>query len=291
MAKKQNKASKKNIDTNIEASAIVARATESIIEGDLEQFLNEIADEANTIEAAAEEMPVVEAPVVEAKVTTAAQAAPVIHHEPIVVEGDFGEMLKEITTEARENTSAQIRLAFNHRADFELAKNPEGEKMQANLKGYEKKLSALGACAVLIASRVDTDFINREVSAGNRFNVYAIDKVNDIVSALESGVMRNAVNKAIMQSLFKFRAAGIAFTGVAAIAATSDKVKVEKALTALLVRHTVSAATAPTQSSSTMSALQTLGVVVNRGSKKFPEWQLTDTPQTRRLEAVLGMAA
>jgi len=70
----------------------------------------------------------------------------------------------------------------------------------------------------------------------------------------------------------------------------SDKVKVEKGMTAILVRHSVAASTAPTQTSSTMNALQTLGVVVNKGSNKFPLWELTEAPVTHRLAELLKVA-
>jgi hypothetical protein len=263
----------------------------------LEALLAETETQANEVEAAAETMP--DAPVEEAKAPATkkkgskkkaeskdeATPAPFV---PVVIDGDLGALVDAVSEDDRKNMAAKVHAEFDARQKFEAMKNAENEKIQTNLKNYASKLGSLGAAGILTAISVDPAFINREISAGSRFNVYAIDKVNDLVAALETGVMRNAINIAIMKSLFKFRAAGVAFTGIAANAAVSDKIRVEKAMKDLLVRHTVSAATAPTQASSTMAALHTLGIVSNRGSKKHPHWELTDTPQTRRLEALLA---
>lgn len=204
------------------------------------------------------------------------------------VPGDFKEMTEAVEDADKTVMAAAVQSEFDRRLSFELTKNPGNEKMKTNLAGYAKKMTTLPLAGVLCATDIDPGFINREISAGKRYNVYAIDKVNDILSRLETGHGKNEINAAVMRSLFKFRAAGVPFTGLMAVAAASDKVKVEKAMEALLVRYTVSPNTAPTQASSTMNALQTLGIVINRGTAKFPVWVLTDTPQTRRLEEVLA---
>ncbi|AWV14862.1 hypothetical protein A3862_04550 [Methylobacterium sp. XJLW] len=54
-----------------------------------------------------------------------------------------------------------------------------------------------------------------------------------------------------------------------------------------LLRHTVSASTAPTQASSTMQALETLGIVRREGSARNSTFHLTEAPVTQQLEAVL----
>ncbi|WP_114217455.1 hypothetical protein [Ochrobactrum sp. 3-3] len=54
----------------------------------------------------------------------------------------------------------------------------------------------------------------------------------------------------------------------------------------LLTRHTVSPSTAPTQASSTMQALETVGAVKNVGTERAPVYRLLDTPIAKRLEAV-----
>lgn len=214
----------------------------------------------------------------------ASQAAPA---DPL----PFDEQVAAIDEETRLEKAREIGAAFDARAAFQKAKDPNNEKIHVSLGKARGKLAMPSAAAVLIATSVPSDFISRSVSEGSMFNVYAADKVADLVAALKGGEVRNAINNAILRSLFKFRDAGEAFNGEMAKAAASDKIRVTGAQKNLLVRHTVSSGTAPTQSSSTMSALQLLGIVANSGTAKFPVYQLTDTPQTKKIAEVLKIAA
>ncbi|NKL08407.1 hypothetical protein GFL39_26415 [Rhizobium leguminosarum bv. viciae] len=208
------------------------------------------------------------------------------------VEGVLKEMKAEFEPEAKEGKKAEIVMSFDDRIAFEKAQPGLSSKMIPNLEAEQKKMATIGAAGLFLAMDIDPGFINREVSTGSRFNVYALQKVNDLIVALDGGFMQNAINKAIVQSLFNFRDAGIPFTGNAALAAVSDKVKADRAITKHLVRHTVSANTASTQKSSTMTALKTLGIVENTGARGNEVWTLTDTPATRRLEEIVrGKAA
>lgn len=195
------------------------------------------------------------------------------------------ELIQDVTDADRGQMLTRIEAQFAEREDFERASNPGNGNIQDTLKKQRKKMALPGIAGMMLATNVDPSVINRSISEGKRFNVYAIDKLNDLLHGLNSGHFKNEINQAVMRSLFKFRAAGVPFTGIAAAAAASDKVTVDKTLKALLVRHTVSASTAPTQSSSTMSALQALGVVTNKGSAKYPIWELTNAPVTKALEA------
>lgn len=198
------------------------------------------------------------------------------------------ELVQDVTDADRGQMLAKIEAQFVEREDFERTLNPGNSNIQDTLKKQRKKMALPGIAGMMLATNVDPGIINRSISEGKRFNVYAIDKLNDLLHGLNSGHFKNEINLAVMRSLFKFRAAGVPFTGIAAAASASDKVVVDKALKGLLVRHTVSASTAPTQSSSTMSALQALGVVTNKGSAKYPIWELTDAPVTKALEAKFG---
>ncbi|QNH71652.1 hypothetical protein V1VFAS_035 [Rhizobium phage V1VFA-S] len=208
------------------------------------------------------------------------------------VEGVLKEMKAQFEPEAKEAKKGEIVMSFDDRIAFEKAQPGLSSKMIPNLEAEQKKMATIGAAGLFLAMDIDPGFINREVSTGSRFNVYALQKVNDLIVALDGGFMQNAINKAIVQSLFNFRDAGIPFTGNAALAAASDKVKADRAITKHLVRHTVSANTASTQKSSTMTALKTLGIVENSGTRGNEVWTLTDTPATRRLEEIVrGKAA
>lgn len=198
------------------------------------------------------------------------------------------ELIKAVTEDMRTAMLVSVEAQFDDRAAYERAVNPSNGTIQDKLKGYRTRMAKPGIAGIMIATKIDEAFLNRSISEGKRFNIYAIDKMNDLLHGLNSGHFKNAINIAVMKSLFKFRAAGMPFTGLAAQACASDKVKVDRAMQQHLVRHTVAAGTAPTQSSSTMNALQVLGVVKNTASVKHPVWVLTETPVTQKLEALIA---
>lgn len=198
----------------------------------------------------------------------------------------FDDLLDGVDEDTRRAVSLSILMGLDDRAAFEEVKNPDNDSIQKTLKKLNSALASPTAAAVIDVTGTPVDFMNQ--GGSNRYNVYAIDKLADIVAGLSGGVMRNAINNAVTKSLFRFRAAGESFTGEMAKAAASDKIRIQGAIKAQLVRHTVSAQTAPTQASSTMQALQTLGIVVNKGSVKHPVYELTDTPQTAKLKEILA---
>lgn len=277
------------------SAKIVANAATAL--PDMGEFFNEAATIADNVELNAAELAEAEA-VIEAAAQDAGQAnetpveaeatTDIAEIEPVAhVPGDLKVMKGNFTPEEKEQKKAEIVGEFTARKEFEKAQPTCSSKMIPNLEAEEKKMATIGAAGLFLAMDIDPSFINREVSTGSRFNVYAFQKVNDLIVALDGGFMQNAINRAIVTSLFNFRDAGVPFTGVAALAAASDKVKVDRAMSKHLVRHTVSANTASTQKSSTMVALKTLGIVVNSGARGQEVWSLTDTPQTRRLEEVV----
>ncbi|MER9176355.1 hypothetical protein NKH72_22505, partial [Mesorhizobium sp. M0955] len=192
--------------------------------------------------------------------------------------------------DAIEATKTVIAAAFDDRAAFQRAKDSDNETIHKSLNKSRAKLIQEKSVACLLATSTSPDFITDSMHQGSAYNVYAADKLCDIVGALSGGVLHNAINVAVMKSLFQFRAANEVFTGEMAKAAVSDKIRVQGQIAKLLKRHTVSPQTAPTQASSTMQALQTLGIVVNKGSQKYPAYHLTDSPQTRRMEVALAAA-
>lgn len=198
----------------------------------------------------------------------------------------FAAILAAVADEQATATIAEINKAFDDRATFENTLRPGSTGIQEKLKAGVKKIGTLGAARSILAANVDPNFVNRSLLEGRRFNIYAVDKIADLLLGVSQGRIHNAINSAIVKSLFKFRDAGQPFTGLAALAAASDKIKIEKGMAALLVRHTVAAATAQTQSSSTMNALLTMGAVVNVGSHKSPVWQLTTAPVVAELERI-----
>jgi hypothetical protein len=203
---------------------------------------------------------------------------------------DFTAMLAAISVEDATEMSAKATASVDERASFEAVKDSSNTKIQATLKKVRAGLTNLDAARVLIASNVDPNIFNREVHTGSRYNVYALGKLVDAMNAIgtDGKKVTNAINLACMRSLFQFRANGAQFTGEMAKAAASDKIRVSASISAMLVRHTVSASTAPTQASSTMQALETLGIVKRSGNTRNPNFDLIDSPITARLEQALA---
>lgn len=214
---------------------------------------------------------------------------------PIVSEGpSFRELMLTIDDHDVEMAQRTIAAAIDERAAFERAKKGEGANIERSLKKAREGMAlSKGPTRVLIAAEVDAGFVNRTLHDGSRYNVYAIDKVVDVLRALSSdtGEIKNAINRACMISLFRMRKAGLPFTLDVAKGCASDKFLIDAAVRKHLMRHTVSASTAPTQASSTMQALETLGVVKREGTTRNPTFTLLDTPITRELEQRMLKAA
>lgn len=288
---KQHKVRETQIMTkNIKNAARNTAAATPVVEQDILMELNEDAtpgpDSPEAIAgspAKAKALAPVEADVAEAESETTPAVA---EH----IAGNYLDMMAEQDLTDVKKVFDEISAQFDDRMVFENHKNPANMNIQKTLEKSKKRMCSMGLATTMLVTSVDSSFINRTVTDGSRYNVYAYEKLSDLMAGLQSGVFKNAINVAIAKSLFMFRDAGVVFTGAMAMAAASDKIKVERGVTKLLARHTVSAATAPTQTSSTMIALQTLGVVVNKGTHKFPIYELRDTPATRRMETVLKTA-
>jgi hypothetical protein len=203
---------------------------------------------------------------------------------------DFGTILKSITDEDALIMAHKAGAAIDERMGFEKVKDPTNEKIQNYLKATRAKMVTPSAARVLIATNVDPSILNRSVHEGARYNVYAMGKLSDIIGAVTADKFSigNAINNACMRSLFRFKAGKVQFTGEMAKAACSDKIRVDRAIGEMLLRHTVSASTAPTQASSSMQAFETLGIVKRTGSQKNPNFDLTDAPITAMIERAIA---
>lgn len=247
-----------------------------------------------TIELTGEELQAIEnAEAVEAIESTEAeaevQASSGIEEAPAV---SFMETLEAFAADSDAIDAGRMKLAaaFDERAAFERAKSATNENIQKTIAKGRAKLIEGRSVAVLLAACATPDFVMRSTSEGSAYNVYAIDKVADLVKALSSGVIGIAINRTIIKSLFQFAAANEPFTGDMARAAVSDKIRVQGAIAKLLVRHDVAPSTAPTQASSTMQALSTLGVVRNVGTTRAPVYQLTEEPIVERMKEIAQAA-
>lgn len=185
-------------------------------------------------------------------------------------------------TDARETVVANLA----DRARYEFEENPENDSIQQTLTGLHRKFQTDGVLRSAIVAGLDLDVFNKQEVKAKKRNVYALQKLRDLLYAATTGHFDNAVNIATLKSL-KALDGQYLFTGLVARACASDKVAVDKQVGALLSRHTMSEASASTQSSSTMTALEDLGVVKNVGSRQHPVYALTWTPMCERLMAIV----
>jgi len=203
----------------------------------------------------------------------------------------FATLEGAVTEKQMKDRAAELGAQFDTRMTFENLHRPGNMSIQTKLAKAKARFASLGMAAHTIAASIDPAFVNRSVSEGKRFNVYAFDKLIDVLTGLgATGRVTNAINVAILKSMIAFEAAGVAFTGAEATAAASDKIKVPAAMNKLLTRHNVGATTAPTQTSSTMNALMIAGIVVNTGMGRAPIYSLTDTPAATRIREVFAAA-
>ena len=214
------------------------------------------------------------------------EAAIAASEEPNV---SFLDIFTSVTDEEADIMTMRVMKILDERAEFEKQKNANNSSIQNTIARARRYLAGREQGRFLVACGLDPDELMREKHAGTRYNVYAYLKLGDIVSGLtvNGQQISNAVNLACMRSLFRLRKLGITFDKKTAEAATSKQIHIEHAIAKHLFRHTVSAATASTQASSTMQALQTLGVVRSVGSRN-PVYEVTGSPLAKVIEEAMA---
>jgi hypothetical protein len=209
---------------------------------------------------------------------------------PAIIVKSFDQTVADLNPDHVESEMRFIDHMIKARGDYEITKGKDSaHNIHTTLKKVGARLATPRAARVMLACAVDPKFITRELHDGSAFNVYSLDKLADIVAAVTDGTMRNAINIAIVRTMFNFKRAGEVFNGDFAKAAASDKLRVDLKYRGLMVSHTVSAGTAPTQASSTMQALETLGIVAKTGTTRNPVYTLTDAPIVKKLAQVMGI--
>ena len=276
----------KKIKTQNAAPALVVDAEIEAIVAETQSIEAQAADD-KTLEAAVQAVEAKEDAIAAQANVSKPSSAPGTHvaSEAKTLEEAISSISDEDALEAAKEIGANI----DTRIEWLKTHKPDNTTQAPKLENYRKKLALPSKARTLKATGADLNFMNRNDIEGSLYNLYAIDKVIDLVNALSGDQMNNAINRAITRTLFAFKREGIVFTAEHARAAASDKIRIsDQKIKKILVSHTVSAATAPTQASSTMSALVTLGIVTNTGTKKFPVFVLTDTPATAKLEELVA---
>jgi hypothetical protein len=205
---------------------------------------------------------------------------------PIEAQNDdlsFAERIDAVSQEQTEHMLAALSTGFANRATFEREKSGWNDNIQKTISKAVTKFAAVGIAKQMVAANANGDFMNESEVSGKRRNVYAFDKLHDLLAGASRGHMNNAINQAVAVSLVRCADVKLPFTMEIAKAAASDKCALPVAYVPYMRRHTVSASTASTQASSTMTALEVLGIVKNVGSHRMQVFELVDCALTRAL--------
>lgn len=173
------------------------------------------------------------------------------------------------------------------RAVYEREKHGYNENIQKTLSKLIAKFHNIWISRAMIAGGVNEDFFNESEVAGKRRNVYAIEKVPDFLLMAIGNPGKNPTNVAIITSLFRCAAQQLPFTSDIAKACASDKFPLPVHYQPFVRQHTAAQSTGRSQFSSTMTALEILGVVKQVGGKKAQVWELTDSPMTKAIEQMV----
>lgn len=197
--------------------------------------------------------------------------------------------MNAITSEDAQAFAASSATALDERAEFERVKSPENDSIQRHIKSARSKLATSSVARFMLAASVSVAYFNASERVNARRNIYAILKLADLASSVAFNSDHNAINRCVIASLFKCEKAEIAFTHKLALAATSDKIVVDAPMRKHLTRYTVSASTASTQASSTMSALIAANVVSEYKSEaNETAYKLNDNALVSHLRAAFA---
>jgi hypothetical protein len=158
--------------------------------------------------------------------------------------------------------ASKIRASVAARREYEIAKNAQCDSMLSNLKVFDKTLSNDSLVALLAASNVDADLLNRAERNNARFNIYAFEKVLKDVSI----VTMNHYSKAILHAALLLEASETVLTHADAVVACSLEAKHKDSKRAAIIKKArydkhVALNTASTQSSSSINSLVALNVL------------------------------
>ena len=181
----------------------------------------------------------------------------------------------------------QINKAFAARASYEADKNSDNDSIQKTIADMSKHFANEAIVKAFIAANVDAEFINIQERSTNRFNVYAAQKVLNIVKASASAASLNHYTKAILATASAMQSNDDTINHKDAVSACSLSCKSNDAKREKLIvkyqKH-VAANTASTQSSSSINALQACKVLIeSRDSSNAICYKIADTKFAKSL--------
>lgn len=170
-------------------------------------------------------------------------------------QSSFQDAMQQVASDDAIALAQVVAQAIDDRADYETKKNPENDSIQKHVKSARSKLATATTARFFIAANVNVRYFNDAERVNARRNIYAILKLADLVHSVTLNAAHNAITRACLKSMIACADKDVAFTHKLALASASDKVTIDATVRKLLTRHTVSASTASTQASSSMSAL------------------------------------
>ena len=231
------------------------------------------------------------------KQATQSKAQPAATSNDVQAAYIFTDALKAHADEDANAFAFAMAEQFDERVQFEITRTVSGSADMPKVKklnAYRAKLAVPSLAKVMMELKIAPAFINSTHSkdaSGDRFNIYAIEKAIDLVRALAQSVKpSNPSNLAITRSLLNFEEAGAQFTAEMALCAASDKIRSQDSNVKLLKRHTLDKNTAGTQASSTLRALQALGLIINTGTKRAATYVFANTNQAEAFKELLRKA-
>lgn len=157
-----------------------------------------------------------------------------------------------------------FEVAIATRKSNEVAKAPNCTSMCATLDNLAKSVAHQKIVDVMLAAQVDANFINRAERSNAYYNVYAAEKVVNIARFLAVVAALNHYTKFIFLSALALEKNDMTLTHKdAACACSKDAKHADAKRSKHIVRYEkiVSPSTASTQSSSSINALQTFGIL------------------------------
>lgn len=173
------------------------------------------------------------------------------------------------------------------RALYERQKNGYNDNIQRTISKAILQFNNIFISRAMIASGTDENLFNSSEVSGARRNVLAFEKIIDILRMSTRGWGKNPTNIAIICSMVRCAERQLDFTGDIAKACASDKFPLPHHYQPFVRRHTAAESTGRSQFSSTMSALEALGVAKQVGTQRAQKWVWTNTPLAKRLEEVV----
>jgi hypothetical protein len=188
----------------------------------------------------------------------------------------------------------ELLAACAARKSYEQSKNDANTSIQSTLDSLVKTFDRDAIAAIMCASNVAPDFINKSERTSNRFNVYASEKVANLAQAIAKSATLNHYTLAIVRAAIALKTAETTLNHADAVAACSmsvthkDKSRAAIIKSARYAKH-VAANTASTQSSSSINALQVFNVLTEtRDTANHVAYTLNDNDTVTALRELVA---